>query len=130
MGTESEVKTQLKNIHPREQKALIATKIVELYHGVSEGKKALQNFNQTFRDKKVADHMAAELLFSQKSISLLHAVAEAAQCSNTQAGRLIGQGAIKLNGSKMTDPNFEIVLTGELVLQVGKHTWRKLGTRA
>ncbi|MCR4277843.1 MAG: tyrosine--tRNA ligase [Candidatus Berkelbacteria bacterium] len=129
MGTESEVKASLKNIHPREQKVLVASRIVELYHGAPAAKKALKNFNQTFRDKKVADHMASELLFSQKSISLLHAVAQATECSNTQAGRLISQGAIKLNGVKMTDPKLEITLTGELILHIGKHAFRKLGRR-
>jgi tyrosyl-tRNA synthetase len=129
MGTEAEVKTKLKNIHPREQKVIVASKIVELYHGIPEAKKALQNFNQTFRDKKVADHMASELLFSQESVLLLHAVAEASQCSNTHAGRLIEQGAVKLNGVKMMDPNFEIMLTGELMMHIGKHAFRKLGRR-
>ncbi|MEK9167195.1 MAG: tyrosine--tRNA ligase [Patescibacteria group bacterium] len=129
MGAESVVKTKLKNIHPREQKVLVASKIVELYHGTSAAKKALQNFNQTFRDKKVADHMASELLFSQESISLLHAVATSSQCSNTHAGRLIEQGAVKLNGVKMMDPNFEIKLRGELILHIGKHTFHKLGRR-
>ena len=129
MGTEAEVETKLKNIHPREQKALVASRIVEIYHGVFEAKKALQNFNQTFRDKKVADHMASELLFSQESVLLLHAVAEASQCSNTHAGRLIEQGAVKLNGVKMMDPNFEIMLTGELMMHIGKHAFRKLGRR-
>src|SRR3989344_1762935 len=39
--------------HPRDRKARVAEKIVELYHGGSAANKALQNFNQTFRDKKV-----------------------------------------------------------------------------
>lgn len=129
MGAEAAVKTAFKGLLPRDQKALVASKIVELYHGLPAAKKAVQNFNQTFRDKKVADHLASELLFSQKSISLIHAVAEAAQSSNTQAGRLIDQGAIKLNGTKMSDPNFDIGLTGEQMLQVGKHSWHKLGRR-
>ncbi|MDP3993126.1 MAG: tyrosine--tRNA ligase [bacterium] len=129
MGTEAEVKTALKKLLPRDQKALVATKIVELYHGAASAKKALTNFNQTFRDKKVADHLASELSFSQKSVSLIHAVAEASQSSNTQANRLITQGAIKLNGTKMTDPSFVIELTGENVLQVGKRHWHKLGRR-
>lgn len=123
-----EIKTLPK--HPRDRKAVVAEKIVEIYHGDIAASKALQNFNQTFRDKKVADHIASELLFSQKSVSLLHAVAEAAECSNTQAGRLISQGAVKLNGVKMTDPSFTVKLTGELMLLVGKHTFRKLGHRA
>ena len=130
MGIVAEVKRKLKNLHPRDQKALVASKIVELYHGPKAAKAAVQDFNQTFRDKKVADYLAAELLFSRQSISLLDAVAEAAECSNSQAGRLIDQGAINLNGTKMIDPNFEIRLTGELILQVGKHTFRKLGHRA
>ena len=129
MGTEAEIKSALKGVHPREQKALVAGKIVELYHGPIAAKKALENFNQMFRDKKVADHIASELMFSEKSISLLRAVAEAAECSNSQAGRLIEQGAIELNGVRQTDPNFTIELTGELLLRVGKHTWRKLGRR-
>ncbi|KKU44560.1 MAG: Tyrosine-tRNA ligase [Berkelbacteria bacterium GW2011_GWA2_46_7] len=115
--------------HPRDRKARVAEKIVELYHGGSAANKALQNFNQTFRDKKVANHMASELLFSQESVLLLHAVAEASQCSNTHAGRLIEQGAVKLNGVKMMDPNFEIMLTGELMMHIGKHAFRKLGRR-
>ncbi len=129
MGTSAEVKEKLKNLGPRDQKALVAREIVEIYHGVKPSEAADASFNQTFRDKKIADHLASALLFSQKSVTLLRAVAEAAQCSNTQAGRLIEQGAIKLNAVKMTDPNFVLELKGELLLQVGKHSWRKLGRR-
>ena len=129
MGTEAEVKEKLKNLGPRDQKALVAREIVEIYHGVKPSEAAAESFNQTFRDKKVADHMASELLFSQESVLLLHAVAEASQCSNTHAGRLIEQGAVKLNGVKMMDPNFEIMLTGELMMHIGKHAFRKLGRR-
>lgn len=129
MGTEAEVKTVLKGLLPRDQKALVASKIVELYHGLPAAKKAVQNFNQTFRDKKVADHLASELLFSQKSISLIHAVAEAAECSNTQANRLIEQSAVTLDGEKMTNPNVDIDLAEEHLLKIGKHTFRKLARR-
>jgi len=113
--------------HPRDRKAAVAQKVVELYHGPAMGKKALSDFNQTFRDKKVADHLASDLLFNRDSISLLHAVAEAAECSNSQAARLISQGAVTLDSQKMIEPNIEIDLKSQPMLQVGKHTWRKLG---
>ena len=34
-----------------------------------------------------------------------------------------------MNGVKMMDPNFEIMLTGELMMHIGKHAFRKLGRR-
>ena len=130
MGDEVQVKAKLKGLGPRDQKALVAKTIVALYHGDNGAQAAERAFNQTFRDKKVADHLAADLVFNQDTVSLLHAVSEAAESSHSQALRLIAQGAVKIDGQKMADPNFEVKVGSGTLLQVGKHTWRNLRRRA
>lgn len=130
MGNEKEIKQQLKGMLLWDQKAQIAGKIVELYYGATAAKSALQSFKQTFRNKKIADHLASELLFNQKSVSLLRVVAEGAQVSRSQASRLIKQRAVRLDGIALDDIAMEIVLDQKSkMLQIGKHTFRKLSRR-
>lgn len=130
LGPESVVKKLLKGKSPRDQKAFVAAKTVEIYHGATAAKKAGADFDQTFRDKKVASQLTSELSFSEESVSLINAVSEAMECSNSEAYRLISQGAVRLNGDKITQPNAEIDLKSEPLMQIGKHTWRKLARRA
>jgi tyrosyl-tRNA synthetase len=46
--------------------------------------------------------------------------------SNAEARRLLQQGAVTLNGEKITDPDFEFVPTEESVLRVGKRRFLKI----
>jgi tyrosyl-tRNA synthetase len=47
--------------------------------------------------------------------------------SNSEARRLIQQGAVEVDGSRVTDPNQKVPATGERsrLLQVGKRRFRR-----
>lgn len=115
--------------HPRDQKVFIAKKIVERFYSKKIAELAIENFDATFRDKKVAEHLTSELSFTHQEVSVQDAVCAAIDCSRTEAFRLIEQGAIKLDGAKMTDPKQLIDLKSKPLLQVGKHNFRRLSIR-
>ncbi|HBZ84369.1 MAG TPA: tyrosine--tRNA ligase, partial [Verrucomicrobia subdivision 6 bacterium] len=46
--------------------------------------------------------------------------------SNSEARRLITQGGVKLDGTKLADPQAEISLQTGQVLQVGKKTFFRI----
>lgn len=128
--TEAEVKKLLSKIkHPRDRKAFVAKKIVELYHSLADAEKAAKDFDSTFRDRQVVEHLASPLSYSQNSVSILEAVSDATDSSRSQAARLIEQGAVELDGKKITDPKTQVDLSGEPLLKVGKHTFRRLSRR-
>jgi tyrosyl-tRNA synthetase len=46
--------------------------------------------------------------------------------SNSEARRLIQQGAVEVDGSRMTDPNQKVPVSGESrLLQVGKRKFKR-----
>lgn len=121
---------KIKAMHPREAKAEMALKTVALYHGESAAGEALRRFNATFRDKKIAEQLAAELMFTEESVSVLEAVRQAAEVSRSQAERLITQGAVRIDGQPVRSIETKIDLdeTG-ILMQVGKHTFRRIKRR-
>lgn len=114
---------------PRDRKQAVAQKIIELYHGVSAAKRAEESFKETFQNRRVTDSIAAPQSYSEKNVMLLQAVVDAVGCSRSHAVRLIGQGAIELDGERQKDPTAQIELHKQRLLKVGKHTFRRLSRR-
>jgi tyrosyl-tRNA synthetase len=46
--------------------------------------------------------------------------------SHSESKRLIKQGAVSLDGEKVTDPNFEVTLDSACVLKIGKRRFVKI----
>jgi len=46
--------------------------------------------------------------------------------SNSEARRAVQQGAVKINGEKVTNPDMDVVLADQMVLQVGKRKFAKI----
>lgn len=128
MGS-NEVKDLSKIENPRDQKALVAKRIVQLFYGHQAAEISSNSFDETFRDKKVSEHLAQELKFNLGSIGLLQLVKDGAECSASEAMRLIRQGAVSIEGQKKSDPNEKIDLSKESMLKIGKHTFRRIGRR-
>lgn len=118
----SDVEIKKLDAHPREAKATVAKKIVELYHNADEAKNAEAAFNRTFRDKKVDSALTNEITVTEKELGLTHAVILATNVSSSEARRLIDQGGVKVDQKTITDSRATIDLTkGDVQLQTGKH---------
>lgn len=112
---------------PRNAKVFLAQEIVRLYHGDDAAVEALRDFEQKFVKKEVPDEMP-EFSTGKSEIGILELIASicAFTKSNSDARRLVQQGAVTLDGEKVTDPNAVIQVSGEHVLKAGKRNWGKI----
>jgi len=118
----------LKNgtLHPRDMKAKLAREIVRMYHGMEESQKAEEEFERVYRQKSLPENIEEYKITERKIwiVKLLNMIG--AVNSNSSARRLISQGAVEIDGEKVTDPNLEIEITKPIVIRVGKHFFKKI----
>ena len=110
--------------HPREAKARLAYEITTTYHSAEAAQAAAQAFDREVRDKQLPDDIA-ETQWSGEwgtEMPLPNVLAQMALVTSTsEARRMIGQGAVRLNGEVSTDPKFVVSAPAEkLLVQVGK----------
>ena len=92
--SQDEIQKTLK-LEPRNAKAKLAFEITKLYHGVEKAKKAEQEFNKIFRDKKIPDKMP-EIKINKKNYNLVDVLVKSKMASSkAEAKRLIKQNAVK-----------------------------------
>jgi tyrosyl-tRNA synthetase len=112
-------------IHPVEAKKQLAFEIVRTYHSDNAAKKALDEWNARFSEKRLSD---AELpyLRADNYSDFVDLVGHAFQNafgiskSRTQVRRLIEQGSVQLDGKKIADPNAALPLRAGQVLRLDK----------
>lgn len=120
----SEDLTAVKAMHPMEAKKHLAGLLTERFHGKEAAVAARANFEQVFSKKQNPDDMPE---FKPEAGQLLSAalVAAGAAQSKNKARALIDQGAVRLNGQKLTQDGVLAFDCGA-VLQVGRRTFLKL----
>jgi tyrosyl-tRNA synthetase len=111
-----------KSIEPMPVKARLAREIVATYHSAADAKAAEEHFNRVIRQSGLPDEMP-ERTYSRDDLPLFLPrllTDNGLTATNSEARRLIKQGAVRLWPDKVKDPNFEITEAGEFVLKVGK----------
>ena len=112
-------------VHPMEAKKRLASMIVEEYHGTQASRAAREHFETRFQRReipadvpvfKVADELwICELMKQLKFVP-----------STNEARRMIGQGAVRVDGQPVTDVNFRFVPGRHTLLEVGKRRIAKI----
>ena len=106
--------------HPREAKDILARVIVEEFHGSEAANRAADEFRRRFSQGLLPTEIETKSL-SVSPINLVQLLREVGfATSNAEARRSIEQGAVSINGEKITDPKTMITLQEERVVQVGK----------
>ena len=114
-------------LHPMESKKALARELVARFYGQAEAEKAEEEFVHQFKQKEVPDDIQTVRIVSVEPLWICRLLAEAGLVtSNGEARRLIQQGGVKLNGEKLSDPDQEILPSGELVLQAGKRRFARI----
>ena len=106
--------------HPRQAKDVLGRVIVEAFHTRGAANAAAAEFRRRFREHQLPSDLETKRVSSSpiSIVTLLREVGFAA--SNSEARRLVQQGAVSLDGEKVTDIATEPVIEGESVLKVGK----------
>jgi tyrosyl-tRNA synthetase len=113
-------------IHPREAKIRLAKALVALYYAPAFGDEAARWFEETFSARLFpADAPIfvppAEALEPGGAIRIVRLITLCgAAPSSSEAGRLIGQGGVEVDGEVVREREYRVILDRERRLKVGK----------
>ncbi len=114
-----------KEVNPRDVKMDLAKTIVELYHGNEKAVDAEEHFKTVFQKRLVPENLK-EVCIKGKEESLVSVIKLAGFApSNSEARRLIEQGAVRINDKKVSLKESLIFESGD-ILRVGKRKFVKL----
>ena len=113
------------NTNPRDVKRALGREIVSLYYGKDSALAAEQHFDRVIVNKSDPEEMEELNLKSDKSlIDIISSVGLTK--SKGEARRMISQGAVRLDGEKVTDVNLVINKGSETIIKVGKRRFIKI----
>ena len=110
-------------LHPMDAKMQLAHAIITAFHGEEAAKKASEEFRRVFRDRQAPEEAPTMKLARSAltRVSTLISVSNLAS-SRSAAERLIKQGAVEIDGERVTDVKRELDLSKpcNLLLRAGK----------
>lgn len=108
--------------NPRNIKMELAKEITRLYHNEEEAQNAEEHFTTAFQ-KQEAPTDIQEIKFNENIVDTI--IETGKYASKGELRRLFTQGAVKINGEKVTDFNTELP-DGETIIQIGKGNFYKI----
>jgi len=113
-------------LHPKKVKQELARILVAQYHDEAAARKAEEEFERVFAGGGVPNDVPEVAVAGPLPLVKLVTGADLA-ASNNEARRLIEQGAVSLDGEKVTDPALEVATRGEPILvKVGKRRFARV----
>ena len=110
--------------NPRDAKRLLARTLVELYYDKDSAQKAEQYFDQVIVNKDNPDDMSEYSLDEDMNIiDVLHNSELVG--SKSEARRLLNQGAIRIDGERVSDMELILSKGTEYIIKVGKRRFLK-----
>ena len=124
-GLQDEV---LEGRNPREVKVLLAQEIVDRFHGAAAAVRAQADFDARFRQGAIPDDIPeANLLASDRFLSIAQVLKQAGLTSSTsEALRMIQQGGVRIDGTRIDDKHLMLPAKSSFVVQVGKRKFARV----
>jgi tyrosyl-tRNA synthetase len=109
-------------------KHALAARLVERFHGTERAEAAARHFRSVVQRRELPEEIPVVLLRSHEgNAGLLDALVQAGLAkSNGEARRLIVQGAVDLDGRRVTDPRLRLASGGPYLIKVGKRRFIRL----
>ena len=114
--------------NPRDIKVEFAQEIVERFHNQSAAVQAHENFVARFQQGQMPVEMPEIIVtVASEAISITQLLKEAGLTASTsEAIRMIQQGAVKIDGERISDRALQISVTSNHVYQVGKRRFARV----
>lgn len=114
--------------NPRDAKITLAKEIIARFHDDAAAESAHQDFIQRFSKNAIPDEMPEHSIsVGSEGIAIGNLLKEAALVGSTsEAMRMIKQGAVKIDGERVTDTRLTLSETGTAVYQVGKRKFARI----
>jgi tyrosyl-tRNA synthetase len=119
----------LRSEHPKKAKSELAKEIVARYHGPEAARLAEEQFEQVHARRELPDEIEEREVARDAgadSVPLAKTLAQLGLASSgSEARRLIAQGGVSVEGTRVADPNAKL-LPGVHLLKVGKRKFTKV----
>ena len=117
--------------NPRDIKVLLAQEMVTRFHSRAAAEQALTEFEARFRQGILPDDMAeVSVAATNGAIGITQLLKQAGLVESTSdALRMIAQGAVKLDGERVSDKGLQLKAGVVVVAQVGKRKFGRVTVR-
>lgn len=113
--------------NPRDIKIELAKELIARFHDDAAAESAHQDFIQRFQKNAIPDEMPEFEFALEGEIGLAQLLKQAELVASTSdAMRMAKQGAVKIDGEKVSDPKLSITDKGQAVYQVGKRKFARI----
>ena len=128
----TEIKTWMQECeqgaNPRNYKVKLAQEIVERFHNKEAAEKALETFEARFQRGAMPDEMDEVTVKAEATGCAIATLLKEAglTASTSEAIRMINQGAVKIDGEKVSDTKLLLAVGSKHVYQVGKRKFARV----
>ncbi len=114
--------------NPRDIKFLLAEEIIARFHSVDDAVSAREGFIAQFAKGAVPDDIPEHLFETDdQGYAIANLLKDGGLCASTsEAMRMIQQGAVKIDGEKVSDKSLRITAGTQAVFQVGKRKFARI----
>lgn len=117
----------LNGANPRDIKFLLCEEIISRFHDSKAAEIAKQDFIQRFQKNAAPDDMPDVSIALGDGMQIGSLIKQAQLCPSTsEAMRMVKQGAVKIDGEKVSDPRLLVTADAPFVLQVGKRKFARI----
>ena len=115
-------------VHPKAVKQQLARELTVRFHGREAAIKAEENFERVFKKHDLPDDIPEKVVSTEESeIWLPRLLVDTGMVKGTgEARRMIKQNAVSVDGEKITDVDYNVKASGEVLLKVGKRRFCKV----
>lgn len=126
--TKSDIKSG--KLHPMEAKKRLATELADRFCGAGEGKKSREEFEKVFSSHRLPDDIpVVEIPWDGEKMKLVKIMALSGVAkSNSEARRLIQQGAVEVDQQPEKDIEKELCLQ-DYIIKVGKKRFVRVSAK-
>ncbi len=114
--------------NPRDVKFELGTELVARFHSPADAERAKQAFIDRFQKGSVPDDMPeCDVSGGADGIAIANALKDAGLVGSTSEGiRMIKQGAVRVDGEKISDRGLVMPVGSDVVCQVGKRRFARI----
>jgi len=114
-------------LNPRNAKVRLAKELVSQYHDSERADLALQEFENVFKRKNLPDDIPTASTWGPEPKGISNVLSDHKLTESASAARrLIKQGAVTVNGDKISDVNLQLDGNMEYLIKVGKKRFLKI----
>jgi tyrosyl-tRNA synthetase len=119
---------EISRLHPMDAKKRLARTVTAMYHGEAAAAAAEAQFARVVQKKEAPENIdVIHLKTPNDGEPAWKIVVQAGTvASNSEARRLIQQGAVEIDGARISDPGHKVMVSGlSRLLQVGKRKFKR-----